>query len=412
MRIEPKLSGLAFVFLLTACSSTPEEDRGSVRSLIRHGRFQEAIEKASAAAQAKPDDADAQRILREAEFALMLEKGRRLSFADRDIEALEVFQAAAEHAPERNEAETWIRKTRHKLAEHYLEIGLEAHASDKLTEAIAAYESALRFEPGNRGAIAGMADATFAVNFRAGLGKAYYEDGLHSFHAGLLGQADGELGKADKYLDTPQLEQRRNQVAVEMAAARVVVAGTLVNEGKFDAARNEYRLALALDPANAAAKQGKASCDVESHAAQIYRDADMAIVRGRLDKALELAEEGARTTVLQKERFEGLKNRVQEARFEAIYKDALALERDGLFPDAIARFDDLLKIAAYYKDALTRKATLEDFVARAERLYTQAASEADAAKKLELLRQILQFWPDYRDVSDQARELAKTITPQ
>ncbi|MBK7874338.1 MAG: hypothetical protein IPJ77_01040 [Planctomycetes bacterium] len=135
-------------------------------------------------------------------------------------------------------------------------------------------------------------------------------------------------------------------------------------------------------------------------------------MRGRLDKALELTDEGTRITQKQKDRFEGLKNRVQEARFELTYKDALAFERDGKFQEAIERYTALLKLAAYYKDALTRKETLEDYVQRAERLYTQAASEGDVAKRLDILRQIAQFWPDYRDVADQVRELSKTARPQ
>lgn len=412
MRIEPRLSALALLLALSACASTQESDTHRVEWLIVHGRFEDAVERAAKLAAEKPGDEAAQRVHRDATLAWMLERGRRLTFADQDIEALQVFHDAQQLAPDRNEAVTWIEKTRHKLADHFLALGLEAHASDKLSSAIELYESALKFDPGNRGALSGMAEATLAVNYREGLGKAYYEDGLRSFHTGWLEQAKGELGKGDKYLDSAQLDARQKQVAVDLSAARVTVAENLESENKFDAARNEYRLALSLDPENAKARAGKESCDVESHAAQIYRDAEMSIVRGRLDKALELTDEGARVTVKQKDRFEGLKNRVQEARFEMTYKDALAFERDGKFQEAIERYDALLKLAAYYKDALTRKETLEDYVQRAERLYTQAVSEGDVAKRLDLLRQIAQFWPDYRDVADQVRELSKTARPQ
>ena len=412
MRIEPRPSALALFFTLAACASTRESDSSRVEWLIVHGRYEEAVARAAKLAEEKPGDAEAERVHRDATLAWMLEKGRRLTFADQDVEALQVFHDAHELAPDRSEAATWIEKTRHKLADHYLALGLEAHASDKLEEAIGHYESALKFDPGNRGALSGMADATLAVNYREGLGKAYYEDGLRSFHTGWLEQAKSEYGKSEKYTQTPQLDARQQQVSIDLAAARVTVAETLESENKFDAARNEYRLALSLDPDNAKARVGKESCDVESHVAQIYRDAEMSIVRGRLDKALELVDEGARLTQKQKDRFEGLKNRVQEARYDSLYKDALTLERDGKFQDAIERYAALLKIAAYYKDALTRKETLEDYVQRAERLYTQAVGEGDAAKKLEILRQIAQFWPDYRDVADQVRALAKAGGPQ
>jgi tetratricopeptide (TPR) repeat protein len=403
---------LVALLLVAACAAIEEDPADSVEWLIAHGRYEAAVARAAEIAEANPKSESAARIHREATLALLLERGRRLTFADRDVEALAQFDEALELCPERPEPVMWIQKTRNKLAEHYLEMGLELHASDQLEQAIDAYESSLKYDPKNRSALTGMAEATFAINYRAGLGRQYYEDGLHSLYGGGLEQARGDFGKSSKYQQSAQLDQRKAQVAGEIALSRIAVAEGLEAEGKWDAARNEYRFALALDPENARAKAGKDAAAVEAHAAQKYRDAQMELVRGRIEKAVVLAEEGARITQRQKELFEGLQNQVQEAKLERHYRTALSFERDGKFPEAVAEYEELLKAAAYYKDVLTRKETLEDFIERADRLYAQAQAETDPQKRIEILKQILQFWPDYRDVSDTVRELTKAQQPQ
>lgn len=396
---------LPVLLVLAACSSNGARDEDSIDWLVAHGRYEEAVRKSAAAAQKKPGDAKLQQRHRDATLALLLEQGRRLTFLDQDEAALVKFGEAAELAPERIEPKMWIKKTRHKLAETYLERGLELHASDKLAEAIEAYDGALRYEPDNRSAQTGLAEATLAVNYRTGLGKAYYEQGTRSLSEAWIERARHEYDAADKYLDDEKIDARKRQVAVELAEARTSVAAQLEADEKFDAARNEFRLATRLDPKNTRAIEGKARCENEAHVAELMRDANNDITRGRFDAALKKAEEAGRLTLAQKERVEGLKNKIAEARYDTFYKEALSLERDGKYPEAVARFGDLLAIAAYYKDALTRKETLEDFIRRADLLYSQAAAETDPVKRSDLLRQILSFWPDYRDVQDQLRAL-------
>jgi tetratricopeptide (TPR) repeat protein len=396
---------LPALLLLAACSSNAAKDEDSVDWLVQHGRYEEAVTKAAAAAEKHPNDAKLAQVHRDATFAWLLEQGRRQTFLDNDFDALVFFSHALEVAPDRPEARMWIQKTRHKLADTWLEKGLELHASDKLEAAIEAYDTALRFEPDNRSAQTGLAEATLAVNYRTGLGQAYYDQGTRSLSDARLAQANHEYAAADKYLDDEKVDARKRQVNVELADARTSIAAQLEQDEKYEAARNEYRLASRLDPNNTRALEGKARCEIESHASELQRGALNDITRNRLDEAMKKADEAGRVTTAQKERVEGLKVKIQEARYDTYYKEALSLERDGKYSEAVARYGDLLALAAYYKDALTRKETLEDFITRADNLYKEAAAETDPAKRSDVLRQILQFWPDYRDVKDQLRAL-------
>ena len=48
---------------------------------------------------------------------------------------------------------------------------------------------------------------------------------------------------------------------------------------------------------------------------------------------------------------------------------------------------------------------LETYVSEAARLYTEAQAAEAPAAKLEKLRQIETFWPEYEDILDQIRAL-------
>jgi hypothetical protein len=181
--------------------------------------------------------------------------------------------------------------------------------------------------------------------------------------------------------------------------------------GRFGAARNEYRLARALDPQNAEANAGYERCTNEAKAATLLEQAKMEIVRLRLDHALELIEEGEGLTTIQKDMFEGARAQVEQSRFEVKYQAALAMERDFQYEKAIAQYEELLGETEYYKDAIARKQTLQEYVRLAAELYAKAQSASTDEERLESLRRIRVFWPEYKDVSAQLERLEKAGQP-
>lgn len=400
------LSVLAFLW--SACATTEANIDSQVSSLVTHGRYEEAVREAADLAAKNPGDQAAQQLHRAATVAYMLEEGRRLTFRDEDTQALQIFLDAQKVDPESRTVLAWIEKTRRKLAQRWLEAALELHAGDKLEAAVEAYDNALKFEPGLRSAITGYYEATLLINYRAGLGQSYYEEGLRRLRESWLEQAKSRFVNSEKYQPKDERTvERRGEVQVLLAAQRVIVAGQLEKKLKFDAARNEYRLAMVLDPDNAEAKVGRERCTEEAHAAELLRQGKMEIVRGRFDKAQKLFEEGAPLTKQQQELFEGALTGLAEARNEKSYQSALSLEHDYRFEEAIVKYSELLKETPYFKDTLTRRDTLQSYVDKAVELYDKAGAESEPEKKATYLRQISVFWPEYKDVAEQLKSLQK-----
>jgi hypothetical protein len=135
--------------------------------------------------------------------------------------------------------------------------------------------------------------------------------------------------------------------------------------------------------------------------------AGMHVVRGQFDEASKLVDEAGAKTQEQHEEVEGELATIREARFEKEYGDALVLEHDYRFEEAVKQYDDLLSKAQFYKDVIARRDTLQEYIRLAADLYGKAAAETTPEKKLEFLRQIAVFWPEYKDLREQIAKLEK-----
>ena len=403
------LSRLALALALCAgCASSGPEEAAEVRDLVNHGQFDKAVREADKLRRENPGKQAFEDLHRDATVAWLLDRGRKETFADEDTEALATFREAQEIDPESAEVASWIDKTIRKLSRTWLERGLELHASGKLVEAIEAYSKALEYVPGDVSALNGLGEAVIQVNYREGMSREYFQAGLQALAEYWLEQARSRFSYSDKYRpEDAKTEQRRDQVDALLAQQRVTIATGIEATGRFGAARNEYRLAAALDPENALAKEGFERCSRESKALELLSQAKMDIVRGRIDHALALIGEGEALTVAQKDSFEGARAGIEQLGFEKIYQEGLAHERDLEYEAAVATYADLLSKAEYYKDALARKETLEEYIQLATELYAKAQAATDPQEKIDALRKISVFWPEYKDVAEQLRALEK-----
>jgi tetratricopeptide (TPR) repeat protein len=403
----PLLAGLVLT-LAAGCASERLDVREEVSSLVNHGRYEEAVQVSAKAAENAPNDAELAKLHRDASVAFLLEQARRASFVDKDEDALELLERAHTLDPDSPQVSDWREKTQRKLSERWLYLALELHAKDEIDAALAAYESSLRYAPGDKDALTGRDLCLAILNHRAGLGRTYFDDGLHALAEYWLEQARSRFSYAKKYKpDDPKAVQREDQVEQLLASERMQLGKRAEEKRMFGEALAEYRKAAALEPENAEARAGIERTRAELDVAGLLARASMDVVRGRFDRATELVEQAAAKTTTQKDMVEGKMAAIREARLERAYQAALALERDNRYDEAVAAYIDILAKADYYKDAITRRDTLEEYIRLAADLYAKAAAATDPAVKLEAMQQIRSFWPDYKDVADQIKALSQ-----
>lgn len=398
----------AAVLLAGACQAPPPTVDVQVRRLVDHGEYDEAVRLAAQASSEAPDDAQLARLHQDATLAWLIEQGRRSTFADQDDQALEWFAKAIALDPTSEIARDWRDKTNRKLARVWLDRALESHAKDDIETALSSYETALRYEPADPDAMTGRNLSLLVLQYRTGLGKEYFDDGLHALADYWLEQARSRFSYSQKYQPTDaRTKDRREHVEGVLAAQRVARALEMEKSGQFGTARIEHRLALALEPQNAEATAGAARCANELAVTSLLTRASMDISRGRFDSATALAQEALGKTVLQKDLCQGKLDAIQEARTEREYQAALALERDDRYEEASAAYAEILSKTQFYKDVIARKDTADEYVRLAADLYARAQATEDPAAKLSLLQQIQVFWPEYKDVPQLIAALGK-----
>lgn len=396
------------VLALAGCRADGERRDGEreVPALVREGHYREALEKAEAAHRRRPDDAQADEEYRLASAAVLLEQGRRMLFADRNEEALRRFLEAKRIAPAETVIDDWIYNAREKLALLWHREGMRVQAAGDLEQAVASFERSLEFQPGFDRAEASLMRALLQLNYRQGLGREYYDEGVRDLHDHLLDEAEFGFSAALKY--SPEMDrasERRHLARKQLAEERAALAAQLEAENAFAAARNEYRMALLLDLDCLPAQEGYARADREEDAAEHLREADRLLLRKDYDGARAEVAAGLELTEVQHAAFDAMESSVIDAEHGDLYQRARTLESDEQYEAAVEVYEELIDQATYFQDAITRKETLESYMENAARLYDQAAGASSAEERAAYLRQIEVFWPDYRDVQEQLAEL-------
>lgn len=400
------VSALLLAPLATSCSSTPEEEVNRVDWLIRHGSYAEAVDVAAERYEANPADPAREKAHLRASVAYLLDQARSATLRGEDELALEFLEEARELAPDNVVVENWVDKVSGQLAEDWLDRALDLEGQGELNASLEAFERSLEYRPENELAQLGAARILVIKNYREGLGEDYYNEGVRRLRDAFLHQARQSFDYAGKYLTTKERAKGRAEIVKrQLAEERAAMARQFEREGLFDAARNEYRLVLMLDEENESGIEGLERTTVEAEASQLLGEADMLVRRGRLDEAREAAKEGAEITEQQVVAFESMLIDIVEREHREIYDKAYDLETDFLYEEAVEVYGELLEKAEYFEDAIARKETLEGYIELAADLYAKAEAAESDEEKLDLLRQIDVFWPEYRDVQALLREL-------
>jgi tetratricopeptide (TPR) repeat protein len=406
---------LALVLILTAgCQAREVRGEERVAAAVQHGRYGEALTEARRLAEQRPGDARTAALLRDAELAYVLDQGRTEVFRGDLGRALEHFEEARALAPGHQTVENWIGKTRAQLANQWLDRAAAATGPDHLDKSEEAYEKVLAFDPDNEDGKRGLAQVLLLKNYRAGMSKTYFDDGLSSFRRLLLEQARRSFQVSNRYRENDPASTRAEEVEQMIAEERLAQALDLEANGLYFAARNEYRLVLLVDPENAEARAGLDRMDRESRAMQSMSEADMAVRRGAFEQAEEVLERASVLTDAQEDGVSLLRSNIEDRRLEDLYGEAASLTEDYRYPDAVAVYEQLLARAPDFRDAARRKETLQEFIKLAEEFYAKALDAPDDRIAEEWLRAIELTWPEYKDVAERlaAIELRRPAVPE
>ena len=395
------------VLLAGGCRSSEErhEREEVVAQKVREGDFEAALVHAERLAKANPRDQHLQDLQRDAQVALVLDRGRREVLRGELDSGLVLLERAAEIDPENPVVQSWIVKTQAQLAELWLDRAAGLTSPDQLAEAKQAYENVLSHDPKNKTAIRGYAHLLLVENYRSGQSQTYFNDGLSSFRLLELEQSRREFQVSRRYEENEPAALRADQVEAMIASERLQVAHDLEESGHFYAARNEYRMVLLVEPDNTDGRAGLDRMDREVRANREMAEADIQMRRGQIEQANESLQEAERLTTAQADDVSLLQSDVVDRQREDLYQKAHSLTEDYRYEDAVAAYDQLLAEAPDFKDASLRRSTLVEFIQLTEESYAKALAAKTDEEAEDALRAIQVIWPEYRDVSQRLADI-------
>jgi len=408
------LLGLGLGACQSSRSSVPDDS--NVAALVRDARFERALQAAQENLDREPSSRQAQRNLRDAQVALLLDAGRRLTLAGRTEEGLELFYKAQGIDGSNEVVRDWINKSRIQLAEDSLTMSGTLTSREELTERREMLIKVLAYLPENEGSVR-VSNLRLLANsslerveenlaYCVAKGQECYEDGLGSLSNGNLHEASRDFSMSVLH-DKNQLDSVAgySRVNVMVGEEYLRQAVDYEQKGLFDAARMEYERVHQKDPSNTEASDGLDRMEREVRAGRILDEAEMAILRETPKLAEKLLAEAEEMTLVQAHLVDELRLRMRNAAWEKMYQQALALEAEGKLPEAVTAFNALLESAGDYQEAEARRKVLEDFISKAAALYARAAEAEDVATEYSLLREIQIFWPSYLDVQARLKVL-------
>jgi len=395
---------LLLLTLWVAGCQVAEIEVVSVSDLIQSGQFEAAVRQASEEYALDPGDPVVQAWRLNASVAWLLDQGRTELLDDQDDTAMQFFQKAVALDSSNQVAVTWLWKVRRKIADRLVSEGEELEASDDLSGAIQRYGLALELVTDDGQALAGLERATLLTAWRIGVAEKYYGAGVRDMRAFQLFEARSNFDYSDKYRPGDERSaRRREEVEHFLVQRRLAIAADLERQGLYAAASTEFRMTLLVDPENTIALQGRERTSREIEAQRILSEAEMLALRGNLAAAMERVGEGNAITRKQGDSFAKLARSIEEDGFRRVYQRAKALEQDLLFREAILVYNELLDVAEFFEDAISRRNTLQEFVQEADRTREQALREGTPSAAASALRRIEIVWPEYDRRDDLVR---------
>ena len=392
------------------CRAVDDEDR-SVQELFGDQRYAAAYQLASERAEAAPDDAEAAALRERARVAYWIDEGRARVLAGDPAGGREVFDALAADGVAPGVVGPWIDKCNRMLAERRRGEAWEAELQGNFGEAARLYREAVDLWPADEFARDGLERIELLAQWRSEQGADYYNSGIRDLRNLRMAEALRSFRAAVDYLaEDPAAARRAEEVLTMQAQERVQLADALMDDGLYHAAAAELRHARILlgDLEGIDARIEAAEREVE--VLEGLGESGRLLRRDEAEAAIELLEGLLARTERQTASVEAALAGAREARLDGFYERALELERDFHFEEAIDAYAKVLEESdGFFKDAISRRRTLESYVSLAAELYAEYEDASDDDARLDALRKIELFWPTYRDLPARIAELEEAL---
>ncbi len=414
-RLRPALVLLAALALGCAGTSRRPAERAALAELLL-GRYENAYREVRKGLAEHPGDPRLLKLEKALRPRALVDRARRLTFDERNEEALAVLARALELAPDYEPALAWRRKVRAKIGERLTDEGLVALGYGELDKALARFQEALGYAPGSRRAKRGMQDVARRFQERRKEAEEHFREAVRArqfldwervyYEASWAVELDPDRKDAlDLELTAAaELAAKTRRIADDLAAAKSWRAAARLY---LEAA--DYAAEAGLGWADAARRQAE-TMEREAKGRDTIRRCQAAIARRDFAAAERALREAEKLCLLDRTPLGRLANDLRLARLEALVERARALQREGRLAQAARSYDAAAKLDPDGVWA-QRARNLREDLARARRLYDQgfrAMEEGKLEEAMAAWREIMAFAPGYKDTSRRlvlAREL-------
>jgi tetratricopeptide (TPR) repeat protein len=404
---------VVLVLFLAACG-TPSALRRAQKAWDE-ANYLKANLLAEEALEQNPDDARVRAFHRKARLRGLTALGQRLVFQDRDDLAIEVLERALEIEPYDFYAQEWINKAKVKLAQRYAREASGMVGGGRLDEALATYQKAIEYDPGNVDAREGLEQVAAAW-----AGK--QDKARDHFLRGLRARADGAFDMALYHFRIAAEQDPTNEEARAMLGELRDRIGTArfdeglreEEAGAYRAALLDYEAAAELLPDDEDLKQRIALCRREVEAENLRAEGEVLLFRGEFQVAREKLQRAYQLTSRQKIEVQDLLVVAREREADERYRMARDLELQERLDEALAAFRALDEEFPGFLDTRAMITRLETAIEIATTSYQQGREAEDRGQLDDALSHYIDAviaWPSYEDVAERIERLRAMQQP-
>jgi tetratricopeptide (TPR) repeat protein len=408
-------AALACLFAAAAACAATEDARARAERQLELGNYDVAYSILSAAADQTPDDSSLQRDLRRVRILHLLKKGQELVFRDHDAEALREFERVLLIDESNAVARAWIDKAKLKLADRATAAGDEARVRGRYDQALERYQEALGYWTGHEAATAGQ----------QAIGQIYAvrrQKGLDNYMKGMRAQSERNFDQTRYHMEIalahdptlPRAQERLDLARRRIAEQAMREAQIAEEQGWFATALLQYQHAKAEQPNDAAIEAAIARTRSEVEVSEMLAEGSWLASRRQFAKARELLEKAYERSTRQREPISRQLIALREVGLDAHYAEAVDLELDYRYEDALAAFKAIDKEWPEQLDVRARINGLETSLAAAKEARERgqrAEAAGDTAAAVEAYRDALLHLPKFADLEQRIAALTKANAP-